>query len=197
MTSDEISELHKALPDLLERFYAAVRQDPDLGPVFEAVQDWPDHLIRLEAFWSSVMTASGRYKGHPVQAHLRHRKQIRPEMWGRWLSIWAATTQDCLPRPLAEAMQSKAARIAQSLSLALHYDPALEAPRASGQRSGSMPRMTIRGAPPGEAQACPQPSAPPFKVSTASNRPREGLANASSAHPTGRFSEPDDRSGDC
>ena len=38
---------------LVNRFYAAVRQDPDLGPIFnDAIGDWPHHLGKLTAFWS-------------------------------------------------------------------------------------------------------------------------------------------------
>ena len=52
------------LTALVDRFYAKVRSDVQLAPVFEgAVGDWPAHLEKLSAFWSSVMLTSGRYKG--------------------------------------------------------------------------------------------------------------------------------------
>ncbi|MBV8522640.1 MAG: hypothetical protein JOY71_11045 [Acetobacteraceae bacterium] len=36
---------------VVEKFYAKVRRDPLLGPIFnEAVEDWPDHIKRLCAF---------------------------------------------------------------------------------------------------------------------------------------------------
>src|SRR5690606_25995200 len=39
---------------LVDRFYARVRRDPWIGPVFEAaVEDWPEHLALLTDFWSS------------------------------------------------------------------------------------------------------------------------------------------------
>ncbi len=61
------------LQALVDRFYAKVRADDLLGPLFNrAVEDWPEHLERLGAFWSSVMLTSGRYKGSPMGAHLRH-----------------------------------------------------------------------------------------------------------------------------
>ena len=50
-----------------------------LGPIFNnAIADWPEHLEKLTAFWSSVMLTSGRYKGNPMAAHLKHREAIRP-----------------------------------------------------------------------------------------------------------------------
>ena len=57
----------------VDRFYAKARADALLGPVFnDAVEDWPHHLAKIQAFWSSVMLTSGRYKGSPMAAHLKH-----------------------------------------------------------------------------------------------------------------------------
>ena len=50
------------LAALVEAFYARVRADAQLGPVFDgAIDDWPKHLVKLSAFWSSIMLTSGRY----------------------------------------------------------------------------------------------------------------------------------------
>jgi len=109
-----------ALPPLLDTFYASVRADPMLGPVFEgAVTDWPAHLSRLADFWSSVMLTSGRYKGNPVREHLRHADVIDVAMFERWLLLWRFVTSDQLSPLAATAMVEKAERIAQSLQLSL------------------------------------------------------------------------------
>ena len=34
--------------------------------------DWPHHLAKLQAFWSSVLLTSGRYKGQPMVAHVEY-----------------------------------------------------------------------------------------------------------------------------
>ena len=59
---DPHSELDEAaLERLIPAFYARVRDDALLGPVFnQAIGDWPHHLDKLVAFWSSVMLTSGR-----------------------------------------------------------------------------------------------------------------------------------------
>ena len=107
---------------LVPAFYARVRRDPLLGPVFAAaVEDWDEHHARLGAFWSSVMLTSGRYKGSPMQAHLKHREAIRPEMFARWLALWGDTARELLPVAVAEAFVAKAERIAESLGLALYF----------------------------------------------------------------------------
>jgi hemoglobin len=108
------------IPGLLRTFYERVRDDDALGPVFnDAVQNWDEHLQRLGDFWSSVMLASGRYKGNPVAMHLLHADRITPAMFDRWLGLWAATTDEMLPRHVAAAMQAKAARIADTLRSAI------------------------------------------------------------------------------
>jgi len=110
------------LEALIPRFYARVREDALIGPVFDgAISDWDDHLRKLVAFWSSVMLNSGRYKGNPVAAHMKHLGAITPPMFDRWLALWAEVTEESLPAPAADAFQRKAARIAESLKLALYF----------------------------------------------------------------------------
>jgi len=115
-----------ALKQLVDTFYARVRQDPLIGPVFNgAIADWPDHLDKLQSFWSSVMLTSGRYKGRPLPAHIKHGDAITPASFERWLGIWRETTAELIEPEIAAALQEKAERIAESLSLgiAYHRDP--------------------------------------------------------------------------
>ncbi|GLK76096.1 hypothetical protein GCM10008171_13500 [Methylopila jiangsuensis] len=109
---------------LVRDFYAAVRADAELGPLFEGVvADWPEHLERLTGFWSSVMTGSGRYKGDPFGAHAAIRDRLRPELFARWLALWGAATERRFPPAVAAALQAKAARIAASLQAGLFFRP--------------------------------------------------------------------------
>ena len=110
------------LARLVDAFYARVRADAELGPIFnDAIADWPEHLERLSAFWSSVMLTSGRYKGQPVPAHAKHAGRITPALFERWLALWAETSDALMAPDAAAALQAKAARIAESLQLALFF----------------------------------------------------------------------------
>ncbi|WP_150295513.1 group III truncated hemoglobin [Sphingobium estronivorans] len=111
-----------SLARLVDAFYARVRADPELGPIFhDAVQDWPEHLEKLTAFWSSVMLASGRYKGRPVAVHQKHEQRIAPPLFDRWLRLWKQTTDELMNPCAAVALQAKAAQIAESLQLAMFF----------------------------------------------------------------------------
>jgi hemoglobin len=111
-----------ALGRLVERFYAKVRRDPELGPIFNAaIHDWPEHLEKLKAFWSSVMLTTGRYKGQPMAAHMKHEPAMKPALFQRWLGLWRETAAETLSSEGAEAVAEKAARIAESLQLGLSF----------------------------------------------------------------------------
>jgi len=119
--SDVATVTETELGQLVDRFYAKVRTDEMLGPVFNpAVGDWPEHLEKLTQFWSSIMLTSGKYHGNPMAAHYKHLAKITPEMFTRWLALWGETTEEVVPHA-APALQDKAARIAESLKLALFF----------------------------------------------------------------------------
>lgn len=128
---DALRDIDEAkLKALVALFYGRVRQDAELGPIFDsAVHDWPEHLSKLTDFWHSVMLTSGRYKGNPMLAHMRQ-KRIRPEHFDRWLALWNDAAVEVMAPEAAAALRAKAARIAESLKLALFFKPDLEAPRA-------------------------------------------------------------------
>jgi hemoglobin len=120
MRYDSISE--ESLKALVDAFYAKVRRDPLIGPVFNhAIDDWAEHLDKLQAFWSSVMLTSGRYKGRPLPAHVKHSDSISPASFERWLGLWRETTDEMLDADSAAALQDKAGRIAESLSLGIAF----------------------------------------------------------------------------
>lgn len=111
------------LTDLVGYFYARVRRDPLLGPVFaDHVDDWDRHLHRLVAFWSSVVNGSGRYRGNPVRTHAAIAGAITPPMFDRWLSLWEETSAQVLPTDLAALVQTRAMRMADALRKAVERE---------------------------------------------------------------------------
>ncbi|MDE1156376.1 MAG: group III truncated hemoglobin [Acidobacteriaceae bacterium] len=106
---------------LVETFYARVRQDEEIGPIFQAVvQDWPHHLATLKDFWSSVLLATGRYKGDPMMRHLA--LGLDPQHFTRWLTLFAQTAREILPEATASLVIAKSQRIAQNLQNVLAFE---------------------------------------------------------------------------
>jgi hemoglobin len=106
---------------LVDAFYMKVRADAALGPVFDrAVTDWGPHLATMRKFWSSVMLTSGRCKGNPVAVHTRV-EGIEIGLFDRWL--FDETCREMFDEHLTAIFNEKAARIAESLKLALFYRP--------------------------------------------------------------------------
>lgn len=132
------------LGELVPRFYARVRADDLIGPLFNsAVHDWQDHLDKLTRFWSSVMLRSGTYSGNPAAEHIKHAATITPEMFERWLALWKDVTDEVLPPEPAADLQRMAGRIAESLKSAIRFY--LGQPTVG--RPGSRPKPAAASAP--------------------------------------------------
>lgn len=116
---------------LIDRFYAKVRRNPEIGPLFNAtVEDWDEHLIKLKSFWSAVMLTSGRYKGNPMAAHLK--LPIEPSFFETWLGLWAETASEIFTPQIAQRFSVRAAQIGQSLKAALFFKPEMAFRRGAG-----------------------------------------------------------------
>lgn len=126
MQSHEVFDADQ-LSSLVDHFYARVRRDEQLGPVFEsAVADWHEHLHKLTNFWVKVMNGAGDYKGNPMVAHARHADAITPALFTRWLALWAEVTDEVMAPEAAKALQAKAARMSVNLQHALFSSRAPE-----------------------------------------------------------------------
>jgi len=109
---------------LVDRFYARVRRDQVLGPVFaralgESDGAWEAHLVRLSDFWSSLMLSSGRYQGDPFSTHLRLFPDLEPAMFNRWLALFGETCAELFEPDVADAFRGRVERIARSLRMGL------------------------------------------------------------------------------
>lgn len=121
-----------AIEALVRRFYAKVRLDPEIGPVFDdAVEDWEAHFAILTSFWSSVMLRSGQYKGNPMAVHMG--QPIQPPMFDRWLALWGQTAGELFEPDVADRFRATAARIGESLKLALFFRPDTSSPLPRGE----------------------------------------------------------------
>lgn len=101
--------------DLVHGFYAKVREDDLLGPIFDAhIKDWGPHLAKMVDFWSSTLRGTATYRGTPMPKHVAL-PGLTPELFHRWLRLFRETTEDIPNAAMGEQANDLAQRIAQSL----------------------------------------------------------------------------------
>jgi len=101
---------------LVEGFYARVRDDALIGPIFaDRITDWAPHLAQMKLFWSSVALSTGVYQGRPMPKHLP--LPIDARHFDRWLELFAETARTLGPPIAADYFIERARRIAESLEL--------------------------------------------------------------------------------
>lgn len=78
---------------LIDAFYAEVRRDELLGPVFAAripAGHWPTHLDTMTHFWTAALLGQAAgYRGNPGAKHLN--LPIEPAHFTRWLHLFGQT----------------------------------------------------------------------------------------------------------
>lgn len=101
---------------LVEGFYARVRVDSLIGPIFaDRITDWAPHLAQMKLFWSSVALSTGVYQGRPMPKHLP--LPIDARHFDRWLELFVETACTLCPPIAADHFIERARRIAESLEL--------------------------------------------------------------------------------
>lgn len=86
---------------LVVSFYAKVRQDKLLGPIFNrAIPEgkWENHFQKLTDFWETNLFGVRKFKGSPTLAHIKvdqeEGHQISQLHFQRWLELWFGTIND-------------------------------------------------------------------------------------------------------
>lgn len=115
----EIDEAYLSL--MVDAFYARIRADARLGPIFDAEigENWDRYLDRMKRFWASVALNAGSYSGKPVVVHQGLGAVMRDD-FDLWLELFRATLEDTAPTPEAvNYLMYRAERIAESLRMAM------------------------------------------------------------------------------
>lgn len=110
------------LMQLLNYFYADVRQHAEIGPIFTAhITDWPAHLEKLADFWSGVTGGPANYRGgmpikhQPLGLEERH--------FRAWLDLWARHCRARLGATEAAELVAVAETIGQRLRTMVGVPP--------------------------------------------------------------------------
>lgn len=122
-------------------FYASVRRDPVLGPVFgRHVDDWPAHEARIARFWAKAILGQPGYDGNPMQTHMST-GDVRADHFPVWLALFDDTLNRLLPAGPAAGWSALAHRIGRGLRMGVEDlarpeggPPMLAQPRVRGGR---------------------------------------------------------------
>jgi hemoglobin len=100
---------------LVHDFYARVRQDSTLGPIFDThVRQWDRHLATMVDFWSGALRGTARFRGAPMPKHAAL-PGLSVALFRRWLELFHQTTATLGNDAMAERANELALRIAESL----------------------------------------------------------------------------------
>jgi truncated hemoglobin YjbI len=121
MPSPAITE--SSIIQLVDTFYAHVRDDAVLSPVFEAklAGRWHEHMPRMYAFWTKVLLGTGEFQGNVFGKHMAL-SGIGTEHFVRWLTLFRLTAIDVFGIDGATEALAVAQRIASSLQLGFFGD---------------------------------------------------------------------------
>ena len=100
---------------LVHGFYAQVRQDPVLGPIFDThIRQWDRHLATMVDFWSGALRGTARFRGMPMPKHAAL-PGLNAGLFQRWLTLFGQTTATLGNAAMAERANELALRVAESL----------------------------------------------------------------------------------
>jgi hemoglobin len=96
----DMDKLSGALVErVLVAFYARIRADERLGPVFKEIigDDWVPHMRKIVSFWASALRLSREYRGADfMSAHLKHRT-IEAAQLPIWIELFERTLDEDVP----------------------------------------------------------------------------------------------------
>jgi hemoglobin len=120
---EETKDLIKDRADvsvLVRTFYAKIRKEEVLGPIFNNnITDWDSHLELLTNFWETQLFLKRTYHGNPVTAHQevdeKMNHTITSEHFGLWLNLWFETIDELFTGEAAWIAKNRAQKMSTML----------------------------------------------------------------------------------
>lgn len=106
---------------VVARFYAKVRRDPVIGPVFGAhiaPDGWPAHEEKIARFWANAILRERSYDGNPMQVH-KAASDVKAEHFPVWLGLFDSVLAQELPEDIARRWSALAHRIGRGFQVGL------------------------------------------------------------------------------
>lgn len=98
---------------LVKWFYAKVRYNPLLEPIFNAhVHAWSEHIATITQFWFKITGGPSEWNGGMGRHFFLN---LGPEHFVAWLKVWDENCDELLPPKEAAEMSALAHRIGDDL----------------------------------------------------------------------------------
>jgi hemoglobin len=120
----KLIETRADISQLVHAFYAKIRKDEMLGPIFNnAIQDWEPHLEKLTDFWEGNLFffVKTKYHGDPKTAHIEMDEKLHNTLtmnhFGHWINLWLETIDAYFEGETADRAKMIARKMASFLFL--------------------------------------------------------------------------------
>ncbi len=112
---------------LVSTFYAKIRKDEVLGPIFNGIiTDWDEHLELLTDFWETQLFLKRKYYGNPVTAHQEVDDKmghgITPEHFGLWINLWFETIDELFIGETSWIAKNRAQKMSTMLYMQIYQN---------------------------------------------------------------------------
>lgn len=111
---------------LINAFYAKIRKDELLGPIFNShisEDRWAGHLVNLADFWETNLFGVPKFKGNPTQKHINVDKNLNYTIsqvhFGKWLQLWFETINELYVGEYAQRAKDAARKMSTGQFLAI------------------------------------------------------------------------------
>jgi hemoglobin len=106
---------------LVNVFYERIRENEQLGPVFNQVikDKWPEHLSKMVSFWQTILLYEHTYSGSPFPPHAK--LPIEKSHFDTWVDLFQQTVDNLFAGEKADAAKARAVILGVTFSSKLQY----------------------------------------------------------------------------
>lgn len=107
-------EGREQLKEIVDQFYAKVREDQLIGPIFNDIAkvDWATHTEKIYHFWDALLFGSDNYRGRPFPPHIP--LNLKVEHFERWLKLFCETVDASFEGQKANEIKMRALNIGRN-----------------------------------------------------------------------------------
>jgi len=107
-------EGREQLKEIVDQFYAKVREDQLIGPIFNDIAqvDWATHTEKIYHFWDALLFGSDNYRGRPFPPHIP--LNLKVEHFERWLKLFCETVDSSFEGQKADEIKMRALNIGRN-----------------------------------------------------------------------------------